>query len=157
MFNTEKDAILFAIRREIEAFLTYKKLSEIVTSQDIKVLFVSLSNDENIHRESLEKLFNEQFGKRPIIDAEGIRVEIPDDFDKAYALKILDTAMEKEREASRLYRQFADESTNESLKRLFMRFADMEDGHFDALQAERNRMIDEYYWFNQNIDRSRED
>ena len=157
MFTTEKDAILFAIRREIEAYLNYKKLSDIVKSQDIKVLFISLSNDEEIHRDSLEKLFIERFGSKPDINPEEIRIEIPQDFDKLYALKILDTAIEKEREASSLYRKFASESTNDSIKRLFMRFAEMEDGHFETLQGERNRIIEEYYWFGQNTDRSRED
>jgi len=157
MFNTEKNAILFAIKREIEAFLTYKQLSEVVTSPDVKVLFESLSGDEKIHRESLEKLYIELFGTNPDINPEDIKVEIPKNFERSYALKILDMAIEKEREASNLYRRLAGESADESAKRLFIRFAEMEDGHFESLQAERNRMVDEYYWFGQNTDRSRED
>lgn len=154
---TEKEIFEMAIRREIEAHLTYKRLSEVVESEDVRVLFASLSNDEILHRDSLAKVYKDRFHQDPPLEIKDINIVIPERFKRSYALEVIDSAIAKENEASRLYRSMAEESQDENLKRLLLRFADMEDGHFELLQAERNRMISEYYWFSQNEDRSLED
>jgi rubrerythrin len=153
----EKDVFLFAIRREIEAHQIYKRLSEVVDSEDVKVLFLSLSNDELLHKDSIERLYREMFGSEPLDISADIKIELPARFKRSYALEVLDSAMEKEREASENYNRLADQSDKEDIKRLFRRFADMEKGHFELLQAEKQRIIDGYYWFTQNEDRSLED
>ncbi|MBN2071593.1 MAG: ferritin family protein [Candidatus Krumholzibacteriota bacterium] len=145
-----KEALVNAIYKEIGASNFYRNIGGSITNSGGKKIFLSLSDDEQGHREKLEswykKLFNEKFIPSPskIRESEirGIAVG-----EVAGALAALDIAIEAEGNANDFYQKEADKAVEKDLKSLFLSLAEEELGHYNLLLAEKNSLIDSFYWF----------
>jgi len=57
------DSLILAMKREEKAFKLYSLLAEISDDDEISVLFLGLANEENQHREKIEKTYTSLFGE----------------------------------------------------------------------------------------------
>jgi rubrerythrin len=139
-----------AIYREIGARDFYSAIAGSISNKEGSERFAQLSRDEEGHRESLEgwylKLFETPFEasgeKLKESEITGFSVD-----DETGALAALDIAIEAESRASDYYKERAGEASDEELKKMFLRLAEDEEGHYNLLQAERNSLIGGFYWF----------
>ena len=125
--------MLESIAAEIAARDFYKRAADRIADPATRDMFLSLSADEEKHREILETF---RFNPTARVEFEKVtdyRVaegeEIPDlsfDLSPADALQV---AMKKEQEAMELYQRFADQCDDAEIKRLYGELAAMERGH----------------------------
>ena len=139
-----------AIYREIGARDFYGKIADTIRNSEGKELFSRLSTDEEGHREKLagwySKLFSEDFetdeGKLRDSEIKGFEVS-----ERTGAMEALDIAIEAESKASDFYSKRAGEATDPGLRDLFLELSEVEKGHYDLLEAERNSLSGGFYWF----------
>ena len=130
--------MLESIAAEIAARDFYKQAAERIADPAAKDVFLSLSADEERHREILETFrFNpearvefEKVTDYAVAEAE----QIPDltfDTSPADALQI---AIKKEQAAMETYQRFADQCEDAETKKLYTELAAMERGHKARLE-----------------------
>lgn len=145
-----KGSLEEAIYREIGARDFYGKIAGTIKNPEGKDLFSRLSGDEEGHREKLVswfgRLFSEEFEEEEnkLRDSEikGFTVG-----EMAGAMEALDIAIEAESKASDFYREKAGEASDPELRELFLELSEVEKGHYDLLEAERNSLAGGFYWF----------
>ncbi len=125
--------MLESIDAEIAARDFYRQAADRIADPGARELFLSLSRDEERHREILETF---RFDPASRVEFEKVTdyqvaegEEIPDlsfDLSPAEALQI---AMKKEQEAMQIYQHFADQCEDAGIRKLYLELAAMERGH----------------------------
>ena len=62
-------------------------------------------------------------------------------------VQFIDLAIEAELSASKFYRAGAENSNDPQMRSLYKELADEEFGHYESLQAEKDALGGNYYWF----------
>jgi rubrerythrin len=145
---SELEALSLAIYNEQFAFDFYTKLSNIVKNPSGKEKFKFLASDEKRHRELLEKYYTKISGGQKFPFDPGrvknIQVEVRDN---TTAYEALDIGIKAEKEAYEFYTRSADNSKDREAKKMFLLLAGEEDKHYNVLMAEKQALIDQFYWF----------
>ncbi len=153
-----KEAFEMAMQGEIEGRELYRVAAQQTEDKKAKEVFMSLSNDEDMHLHFLKKLYEEY--------TKGGDITLPDlpkirEFDDAespiftkefkkfvknmdFEMTTLSIGMKLELEAAQFYKDMAKQADNDKLKEFFLYLAKWEEGHFDALKKQKS-YFGEYY------------
>ena len=151
--SSGKELLKRAIKGEHDGLRFYSYLAEKATNPEAKRKLMGLASDETRHQALLEKLYkslyHEDVGELP---AEGINA-LAKYFDGSKAkgkhseVQFIDLAIEAELSASKFYRAGAENSNDPQMRSLYKELADEEFGHYESLQAEKDALGGNYYWF----------
>ncbi len=146
-----KDLLLIGIKSELEARKVYERTANNARNPFLKTKLTALAEEEERHREILEKLFHELYPGEDIVLPENPEYlpEFPEI--KIFAelngvtdvRKIIEQAMKAELAAKKYYEDLADIVEDEKIKKLMLYMAKIEEGHYYILQSEY-REIEEF-------------
>ena len=130
--------MLESIAAEIAARDFYRQAAERIAESATRDVFLSLSADEERHREILETFrFNpearvefEKVTDYAVAEAE----QVPDLSFEMSPADALQVAIKKEQEAMELYQRFADQCEDAEIRKLYTELAAMERGHKARLE-----------------------
>ncbi len=140
-FQTFDQVVDYAIDREISARLFYLHLAHVSTDPDLCQLLESFADQELQHQKKLARVKQGHFkmldGDMPVLDL-GIADRAPDvepypDMSLSEGLVL---AMNKEKQAYRMYLQLAEKVDNSELKAIFMGLANEEANHKVRVEIE---------------------
>ncbi len=135
---TAVEVVGMAIGKERDAQQLYLRMADIIKNPLVKEKFVSLSREERAHEEILSKIYRKMTGEAKAYAAPFASTSKGPELPKADATleELFLFAIEREREAQRMYTQAAAVATDESGRRTFAYLADFERGHEILLQGE---------------------
>ena len=148
-----KDLIKQAIVAEIDGQKFYKFLVSKATNPDAKRKLQGLADDEVRHEALLIQLYKDLHGQDvDKLPAEGLGV-----LSKFFAehkekkdlteVQYIDMAIEAELAATNFYKDGAKNAPNDTIKKICQGMADEEYRHFESLQAEKDALAGNYFWF----------
>lgn len=134
-----KDAIMFAIGNEVEAYEFYRSAAERITSDsNLADTFRELAAEEQKHRDFLEDYLKGDIPEFVLEDfadyhvSEGVeKPKLTTDMKFVDAVAL---AMKKEEEAMNIYKKLAASSANGQQKELFLDLSRMEEMHKAKLE-----------------------
>jgi len=141
------EALSLAIYNEQSAFDFYTDLSLVIKNESGKEKFKFLASDEKRHRRLLEDYYKKTTHKAFPFDpnqVKKIQVEVRDN---TSASEALDIGIKAEKEAYEFYNNSAKTTSDSDAKKMFLMLAEQEDRHFNILMAEKQALIDQFYWF----------
>jgi len=132
--------LIEAIKREIEGREFYLALAKTIKNPLVRRKILGLADDELEHRETLSRLYWAQTGTEvgDFQDFE-VNVELPDVENMSYS-DLLKMAMDKEKKAANTYMEMAEKENNERSASFLEYLAEFEEGHYDILAAELEKM-----------------
>jgi rubrerythrin len=132
--------IIEAIKHEIEGRAFYLALAERVRNPLVRRKILGLAEDELEHRETLSRLYWAQTGTEvgDLGDME-VNVTIPDVVNMSLT-DLLELAMETEKNAAAAYAEMARDAGDERAAAFLEYLSEMEDGHYEALAAELEKI-----------------
>lgn len=122
-----------AIENEVEAYEFYLGVSQKVEDANIKSIFKELAEQELAHRDLLSSYLNND--ARPLNFTQVPDYKVSETVDRpklSLQMKPVDAialAMKNEEDAMQMYKDMADNSSDEEQKKLFMNLSNMEKGH----------------------------
>ncbi|MGA1846123.1 ferritin family protein [Deferribacter abyssi] len=146
-----------AEKEGLRTYLKFAKQTKVVTGKN---MFIQLALDEIDHMELIEKFIEQTFEGKPYE-----KVEVPkgrlskfmpetsdaslQKIDKAdlgdeEALKI---ALEHEKKAYEFYKEKASKTQNSELREFFENLAEVEQKHYNIIQAELDSIRNDGFWF----------
>ncbi|ASJ02072.1 rubrerythrin [Thermococcus profundus] len=143
-----EEALAYWISGEKEEAKLYKELAEraraLGLGESIVKVFEKLSKDSQRHAEELTKIFRESFSREPKTDVPPVEVlPVLSKFERADQIKeVLEAAMESELTAHKVYRILAEKVKDEKLKELYLKLAEVEKNHYEALKGEYEKLGD---------------
>ncbi len=153
-------AILTALELEMAGLETFIKLARKTKNETGKNMFLRLANDELDHMKFFHqyRLNLEKEGKwtPPPIDFKPIAVVRPalQEIDArtkgeehADELTALRTALELERRSVEFYNRLMERTTGREVRQLFAKLRDIEEGHYELIQAEIDSLTGQGFWF----------
>jgi len=146
-FTDERELLSYAIHKEESAHRFYRSLAETIQNPEAAHVFADLAVDEANHRRQLEKLWNSISPKPFKIEEKKIDVRHPVIHKQAGAVQALDLALDAETAAAKFYELTSQSSQDPALRRLSVELAKQEWGHYETLSAEKNAIIESFYWF----------
>jgi rubrerythrin len=139
------DLISFAILSEIHSKDIYLTQSQKVPNQSLRKKLILLSEEEEAHREILERLFQRLFPGTPLTLPEVNpipQLSIDGDVEDMDIYEVLELSMEAELAASDYYRSMKQFLQGDSSIAVTLEFlATMEMGHFKLLEHELNTRL----------------
>jgi len=157
--NVTVELLRMAITGEKKSANQYLKFALETQELSGKNMYILLTIDELLHRELLERIFNDLqlVGSCSPLEIPATTLEkiVPKINDKTQrikgkagqnALDALLTALELETNARNFYRQQADKTIDETARKLFLRLAQMEQAHLDIIQAEIDHIQEFGFW-----------
>jgi rubrerythrin len=155
-----KEALKAAIQMERDGHAFYTKAAAQTSSQMGRSIFTSLAEDELLHLETFQKLFEEPIGKsewealtrsgkkytqlpifpRDLMAAEGAS---PD----SNELDALRVAMDSERQAIDFYTTILEETGDEEVRRIIAEIIDQERSHYRLLEEEFDHLSKTGFWY----------
>ena len=141
-----EEALAYWIASELEEAEFYRKLAERARNlglpESLIETFLKLGEESERHALELRKEFRASFGREPSSDVPPIEVlPVLDRFERADQVKeVLETAMESELIAMNAYKALAEKVEDERLRELYLRLADVERGHYEALKREYEKL-----------------
>ncbi len=153
-----KEAFEMAMQGEVEGRELYRVAAQQTDDKKAKEVFMSLSNDEDMHLHFLKKLYDEYTNKKDITLPDLPKIKEFDDAEspiftrefkkfvknKDFEMTTLSIGMKLELEAAQFYKSMAMESEDKKLKDFFLYLAKWEEGHFDALKKQKSYFEDYY-------------
>jgi rubrerythrin len=150
-----------AIKGEKTGLESYLKFARSTRSQSGKDMFIRLAQDEFGHMELLEKERNRlQQGKKWVgidiapSDIEEVVPRLSSQQAKIKAeqgtsddLTALNIALDLERKAADFYMRQGNRESDVTAKQIFFRLAEMEESHYNLIQAEIDSINDIGFWF----------
>lgn len=143
-----EEALAYWISGEKEEAKLYRELAEraraLGLGDSIVKVFEKLSKDSQRHAEELTKIFKESFSREPKTDIPPVEVlSVLNKFERADQIKeVLEAAMESELTAHKVYKLLAEKVEDERLKELYLKLAEVEKTHYEALKAEYEKLGD---------------
>ncbi len=142
-----------AIKGEEEGYYFYDLVSKKVTHPDAKIKLEGLRDDEINHKKVLVEIFHKHIGpKIGELPEKGLSV-LTEIFKKGHInnlkseMEFINLAIEAELAATKYYQDERDLIDDKEFKEIFDRLAEEEHHHFELLQAEREAISGNYYWF----------
>ncbi len=140
-----KDALKFAIEKEIEAQQLYKRCKEIASNNNVKKMFQELVDQERGHEEMLKALNLEKVKEAPTKEIEDLKIgdfleEKPFDQNISYQDALV-IAIKREEKSRELYNILSEKSTNPDVKKLFTTLAKEEAKHKHKLEVEYDENV----------------
>ena len=155
-----KNAIKTAIQMEKDGFAFYKKASAQTASDMGRDVFESLANDEQLHLEVFQKLFQDRIEKTEwdnLVNSSKKYAEIdifPKDLKQIEGanpdtneLDALKMAMNSEKEAIDYYGEIKEKTKDESIRQIINEIIEQEKNHYSILQEEFDYLSKTGYWF----------
>jgi rubrerythrin len=159
-----KDAIKTAIQMEKDGFAFYKKAAAQTKSQAGQDLFESLAQDEEVHLDVFQKMFEDQIGREEWDDLVNSSIKYQDlsvfpkdltskegadpDVNDLDAIRM---AMDSEKEAIEYYTEIWTTVTDEDIKKIVDKIIDQEKNHYFLLQQEFDHLDSTGAWYELNI------
>jgi rubrerythrin len=141
-------ALSRAIYNEQSAFDFYNDLSDLIKNESGKEKFKFLAADEKRHRKLLEGYYKKISGGEQFqFDPDKVKLIKVEVRDNTTASEALDVGIKAEKEAFDFYTKSAAQSQDPDAKKMFLMLAEQEDRHFNLLTAEKQALIDQFYWF----------
>lgn len=152
------EAIKMALQIEKEGQHFYEDAAQRTENELGKKMFESLANDEMIHVETFQKMFDTitgteewrklaevtpKVGKVPVFEG---TVEKRGNINQS-DLEALRIALERERKSIDLYSKTAEAARDSLAKKIFDRIKEEEKYHYDLLQAQRDYLTKSGFWF----------
>ena len=142
------EALSLAIYNEQSAFDFYTRLSDTIKNPSGKEKFTFLASDEKRHRELLEKYYTKiSRGQKFPFDPNKVKIIQVEVKDNTAAYEALDIGIKAEKEAYEFYNRSAENSKDPEAKKMFLMLAGEEEKHYSVLMAEKQALIDQFYWF----------
>lgn len=142
-----------AIKGEEDGYFFYDLLAEKATNADAKRKLENLRDDELVHKHTLLDIFKKHvggdIGKLPDV---GLPV-LSEIFRKGRVLELksemeyINLAIEAELAATKYYQDERNLVNDPEFQAIFDRLADEEHTHYELLQAEKEALSGNYYWF----------
>lgn len=148
-----REVIKQAIVAEIDGQRFYTQLADRTNNEEAKRKLTNLAQDEMRHESILievyKKLHGEEVGDLP---TEGISIlskffRDNENKENLSEIQYIDLAIEAELAATKYYKEGAETAPTEDIKKLYENMAAEEYGHFESLQAEKDAISGNYYWF----------
>lgn len=140
-------AYTYAIINEIKSQNLYSMLAIACEEEESSKIFADLEKIEKSHEEKVTNLFKEKF---PDEKLELDHNALPD-FKNSVMLdnpgQILEYAISREFESEDDYRNLAERSDEEEIKKIFLQLAEEEKTHGELLRMEIHRLQDLLLWF----------
>ena len=159
-FSSVREAIETAIQMEKVGYAFYNKAAARTSSDMGRSVFESLANDELVHLEVFQKLFDDKFGESewddlvnsnkkyremPIFPKDLKTIEgINLDTDELDALRI---AIDSEKEAIDYYMEIRANSDDDNVKKIIDMIIEQEKTHYFLLEQEFHHINTTGYWF----------
>ncbi|MBP1911334.1 ferritin-like domain-containing protein [Thermococcus stetteri] len=143
-----EEALAYWIAGEKEEAKLYKELAKrakaLGLGKSVVEVLEKLSKDSKKHADELTKIFRESFSREPKTDIPPVEVlPVLNKFERADQIKeVLEVAMESELTAHKVYKILAEKVEDERLKELYLKLADVEKMHYEALKAEYEKLGD---------------
>lgn len=142
-----------AIKGEEDGYTFYNLLMEKATNPDAKRKLMNLRDDEVRHKETLVAIYQKHIGPEiGELPAKGINA-LAEVFrrgrleERKTEMEFINLAIEAELAATKYYQTERDMVDDAEFREIFDRLADEEHSHFELLQAERDALSGNYYWF----------
>ncbi len=143
-------ALQMALKSEIEAEGTYKKLKSMVKNFILKDKLKFLANEEKKHQKILENLYLKMFkGSQPSPDEKSIfpRLTIVLKEEQSSVIDLLELAMEAEKVSEEFYDSLSEEVEERGVQEILQYLTSMEHGHYSLLKGEYDLCVrDEAYY-----------
>jgi rubrerythrin len=153
--STELNILKVAILNEQEGYRFYREAAERVSDEEAKKAFLQLAQDERDHEEVLRKMFADmRQGQRvSVYDPEGGYIVEPRIFKRSsqpiinddYELAVYKIGILMEEASERYYRESAEKTGSDEIKKMLLHLADWEASHRDALSDIYERLR-EVWW-----------
>ncbi len=152
-FSSGQELLKRAIKGEQDGQRFYIYVAGKATNPEAQRKLTRLAEDEKRHEATLigiyQKVYHEKVGELP---KEGINVLARFlDTSRIKELKtemqFIDLAIQAELAATKFYKESIPGAESPELKKLYQDLADEEYGHFELLQAEKDALGGNYYWF----------
>ena len=137
-----EEALAYWIASEREEAEFYRGLAERAKNlglpESLVETFLKLSRDSERHAEELTRHLRRSFGGEPSTEIPPLEVlPVLEKFERADQVKeVLETAMESELMAMEAYKALAEKVDDERLRELYLKLAEVERGHYEALKKE---------------------
>lgn len=137
-----EEALAYWIASEREEAEFYRELAERAKNlglpESLVETFLKLSRDSERHAEELTRHLRRSFGGEPSTEIPPLEVlPVLEKFERADQVKeVLETAMESELMAMEAYKALAEKVDDERLRELYLKLAEVERGHYEALKKE---------------------
>ncbi len=142
-----------AIKGEEDGYNFYDLLSKKATNKEAKRKLENLRDDEIRHKQVLLDIFHKHIGPElGELPPKGINA-LAEVFrrghleDRKSEMEFINLAIEAELAATKYYKEERDMVDDDEFRRIFDQLADEEHSHFELLQAEREALSGNYYWF----------
>ena len=147
------DVLRHAIKGEVDGYTFYDLLSKKATNPEAKKKLQTLRDDEERHKETLYKLYDEFIGGEVgELPPKGINA-LAEVFrrgrleERKTEMEFLNLAIEAELAATRYYEEQRTVIDDPKFRKLFDELAAEEHSHFEILQAEKDALGGNYSWF----------
>jgi len=155
-----KNAIKTAIQMEKDGYAFYKKASAQTSSDMGREIFDSLANDEQLHLEVFQKLFEDRINKSEwnnLVNSSKKYAEIdifPKDLQQIEGanpdtneLDAIKIAMDSEKDAIEFYGKIKEKTKEDDIKRIINEIIEQEKNHYSILQEEFEHLTKTGYWY----------
>jgi len=155
-----KNAIKTAIQMEKDGYAYNKKASAQTSSDMGREIFDSLANDEQLHLEVFQKLFEDRINKSEwnnLVNSSKKYAEIdifPKDLQQIEGanpdtneLDAIKIAMDSEKDAIEYYGKIKEKTKEEDIKRIINEIIEQEKNHYSILQEEFEHLTKTGYWY----------
>lgn len=155
-----KDAIKAAIQMEKDGYSFYQKAAAQTSSDMGREIFESIAEDELMHLDVFQKMFEEKIGKsewKNLVESSKKYTNIgvfPKDLKETEGenpdsseLDALRIAMDSEKEAIDYYSKIRDNLTDRDVKEIIDEIIEQEKSHYNILEGEFNHIQSTGYWF----------
>lgn len=155
------EALSKAIASEKLGIESYLKFARQTANASGKDMFIRLAQDEFEHMNALEKELDRIQAGRPCVririkpsDIEEIVPQLSDPEARFKAgqgttddLSALNIALDLERRAINFYKRESSQTSDQAVAALYSRLAEMEEAHYNLIQAELDHIKDIGFWF----------
>jgi rubrerythrin len=142
-----------AIKGEQDGLRFYTYVAGKATNPEAKRKLTRLAEDETRHEKTLVDIFRSVYGEEVgELPAEGINalarfLDTSRIKELKTEMQFIDLAIQAELSATNFYKENIPTAESAELKKLFQSLADEEYRHFELLQAEKDALSGNYYWF----------
>lgn len=142
-----------AVKSEIDGRRFYNYLAEKATNTDAKRKLTNLAEDEVRHEKALKKIYKKIYGEELTdIPEKGVGVlskffDSPEGREDMSEIQYISMAIEAELAATKYYKEQAEEATDEEFGKIYEGMAAEEFCHYELLQAEKDALGGNYFWF----------
>ncbi len=141
--------LIEAIKHEIEGRAFYLALAKKVKNPLVRRKILGLAEDELEHRQTLSRLYWAQTGAEVgDLDDFEVNVDLPD-VELMSIPDLLQLAMDTEKKAAATYMKMAEEEENDRSTAFLEYLAEFEEGHYDILAAELQKIRSTPGWEDQ--------